>query len=592
VSPQVLLAPTAAEDPTEPLRPREEPKTKEAEVQTQYRESEAQTTPYTPECEQPEDGRGDELAMLAGLTFENGLPAGRREVEMIENARRKRSLERTLPPGTDEAHMNIRTRLMEHQEMHEFNIRTGEIDRAQQERLDTLRQAIQERDEGNEFVAEQRVELLRQQRMDEKEAKLAKIQTKRIKVLRKLAKERGTVRITTSFEGRKRDIIGEYAEYSSKVYAPIKRDGASTNVKKRAAELDVSRYTQEIADLPHLENLEASLPLRTTQTRSKKPPLERKAQTEEERKAQRLTENVAAMHTLLVKRAEGTTGVADGADASASSVSGDQSAASLPAWRTWVAKAERPPTPDVNAGEEGARRAAEDVQVALGLLQRLLRGRSTQNSMYEGRNRRRDLIEELRGDEVPETKEETLQKKLDETEATTIDTVAGVPASNLLDYLAKERTRNEEKDKIQALAKRADDMRRKREVEESGRRQAEERLHAREDEVYRQVVKAHYSSASTFVDSIVDDSIDRVASGAAIDELRENPALAKALLEAAQATPRTSESLTRDLVASFLNPAVEQIQEKQQEADDSKKFLDAAHKTVAGSVEELATSQS
>eukprot|EP00622_Pseudochattonella_farcimen_P005635 FR741284.1.p1 GENE.FR741284.1~~FR741284.1.p1 ORF type:complete len:154 (+),score=16.47 FR741284.1:23-463(+) len=142
---------------------------------------------------------------------------------------------------------------------------------------------------------------------------------------------------------------------------------------------------------------------------------------------------------------------------------------------------------------------------------------------------------------------------------------------------------------MQSLARNAMDVRRSREIEESGKRQAEEKVRAREDEVYRQVVKTHYGTASSFVDSVMDSSVGRIATGVAMDELRDNPELARVLLEAAQATPRTTESLTRDLVASFLMPSAEAVTDKQKMADDELRYVDAAHKAIDATVEAVAT---
>ena len=72
---------------------------------------------------------------------------------------------------------------------------------------------------------------------------------------------------------------------------------------------------------------------------------------------------------------------------------------------------------------------------------------------------------------------------------------------------------------------------------------------------------------------------------AAMDELRQNPELARALLDAAQATPRTTESLTRDLVASFLTPSAEVVKEKQAVAEQELRYVDAAHKAIDDTVE-------
>jgi len=63
------------------------------------------------------------LLLLKNLTYENGLPLGKKEIDMIEQARKKRELENNMPPFTDEASLRLRKKLMEHQEMLEFKIR-------------------------------------------------------------------------------------------------------------------------------------------------------------------------------------------------------------------------------------------------------------------------------------------------------------------------------------------------------------------------------------------------------------------------------------------------------------------------------------
>ena len=61
----------------------EEPKTKTAEVQTIFRESEAQTNPYTPEYIIDKDNVPEVLS-IANLQFNKGLPASMAEMELIE----------------------------------------------------------------------------------------------------------------------------------------------------------------------------------------------------------------------------------------------------------------------------------------------------------------------------------------------------------------------------------------------------------------------------------------------------------------------------------------------------------------------------
>lgn len=108
VAPHVLLAPSVKNETRSTNQEfAEEVATKDVEVQTMYRESEAQTIPYTPEYTLV-DGHIPEVLLLKDLTFDSGLPIGLKELEMIEQARAKRETEMNLPPFTDEASLALR----------------------------------------------------------------------------------------------------------------------------------------------------------------------------------------------------------------------------------------------------------------------------------------------------------------------------------------------------------------------------------------------------------------------------------------------------------------------------------------------------
>ena len=148
--------------------------------------------------------------MLKGLSHERGLPAGEQEVLMIEHAQKKHKLEASLPPATDEASLGLRRKLLELQEMREFRLRQREMDEAHEERLDLLRQALVDRDQDNEFLAEQRVEALRQRQIEERDRSVEQIQSQRIKVLRKLSMARGRLQMPASEPpGSKRRSVGD-----------------------------------------------------------------------------------------------------------------------------------------------------------------------------------------------------------------------------------------------------------------------------------------------------------------------------------------------------------------------------------------------
>lgn len=106
----------------------EEPKAKTVEVQTVFRESEAQTDPFTPEYV-IEKENAPEVLTIAHLKYGKGLPASMAEMELIEQMREKRAFENALPPTSDEACFTLRRRLMEEQEFREWNKREEDIKR-------------------------------------------------------------------------------------------------------------------------------------------------------------------------------------------------------------------------------------------------------------------------------------------------------------------------------------------------------------------------------------------------------------------------------------------------------------------------------
>lgn len=90
----------------------EEPKSKAVEIQTDYRESETQTDPYSPICVIENSGQTPEVYSIFHLKFGSGLPASMAEMEVIESMREKRFFEDALPPTSDEACFILRRKLM------------------------------------------------------------------------------------------------------------------------------------------------------------------------------------------------------------------------------------------------------------------------------------------------------------------------------------------------------------------------------------------------------------------------------------------------------------------------------------------------
>jgi hypothetical protein len=507
IPPQVLLAPTTSDDPLIPIEEEPEPPTKNAEVQTMFRESEAQTTPYTPEYVL-EEGADPEILMLKNLTYQNGLPVGNKELEMIEHARTKRELENNMLPFTDEACFNVRKNMMEQQELKEYKLREIEVESQRNKRLEVLQRTLNEREESIEFLSSQRIEAIRQTRMDIREKTLQKIRKKRINILRKLARKRNTVDPVLS-TSTSRDIINDYFDRGSNVYAPNRRDGQTKSSENHR--YDIMGRTAPLTLLNNVESLDSSIPRHYTAIQSKAPPSHlgndtpgdqlmsktapaligltsggRAAMTRLTSAASRNLRNtkkdIETMHLILTKKRESRGGEHTAATAvsaggpderhfkaesaafseglseressaphSATSTSGPATARNLLLNRKPKG---RPRTPDYTANKP---REAESTPLfsAVILLQKLIRGRAVQNSMFEGRFRRRELINELRSvDEYNEllhsdsneklrVEENEWNQKLEQVRETTVETISGSVASGLMVLMVQEKEREE-----------------------------------------------------------------------------------------------------------------------------------------------------
>ena len=103
-----------------------EPKSKTVEVQTVFRESGAQTDPFSPAYESNFQNV-PEVLQIANLKFGEGLPATMAEMHLIEQMREKRAFDYALPPTSDEACFNLRRKLMVAKEIREWKKREDDI---------------------------------------------------------------------------------------------------------------------------------------------------------------------------------------------------------------------------------------------------------------------------------------------------------------------------------------------------------------------------------------------------------------------------------------------------------------------------------
>ena len=372
-------------------------------TQSDFRESEAQTTPYEPDTVLPAEisekqrhlsekhnlGAEPEVLLLKDLRYDGPvglrLPAGLAEVEKIEKMREKRAFEASLPPISDLSQMGLRKKMLEEWERREWEDREQEIVELQEEQLRVLAVEREQREARIDLTSNQRLKALQSRLLHDKQQSLTQLQKQRVKVLRTL----GAARQRAEWKVEKKSVIAEYASYSSNVYAPSTKLGKFPEKKPRGQEINPTPFEpRNLKELIELEDTVArKLPKTKVAPLSSVPP-----GSASDRARDTVTANQKHIYDLLTA----SKGKNDGERGHGTCWPEPVFVATEEVEKqTFVRKKHRPQTPTVPELQVKPRANA-----AAALLQRLLKGRAVQNAMYEGKERRLELVKELR---VPET---------------------------------------------------------------------------------------------------------------------------------------------------------------------------------------------
>lgn len=546
------------------------PSQKTVQTQTDYRDSEAQTDPYSPDYV-VKPGTQPEVLTLALLSYECGLPAGLAEVEMIERARAKRAWELTLPPLTDTAQLDKRRRMMEEQERREWALREQEIDRLQEARLKVLIKLLQQREEQNEELNTKCLNRLWARKQLEKKEKVAKIRHEFMRAVRKLTLKKGKV------EGKleRRSLVADYSSFGSQAFAPLTRIGVFVD---RLADQYVvkNRYLMTYDGLVELEN---SMPDYILQPVVRPPKRQLTTSTGFMKRKYRQEMELAGIHKNLKEK--------------------QLQASQPPKPLRFLQKVERPLPRPTTPSVEIPKQSDEDRELATIFLQQVLRGRSVQNMMYEGKEKRMELIQELRSTHALQgagqmamnqqkmaalqlQKQQELFQQKESTVDEALSAVEGESLGDALDFLNKELIRLQEERRIHAFSMLAERQRRIREAEESGLRQVEERRRREEDEIFKQVVKVHQGSVDAYLEDIILVTLERKADEQARSEIQ---VMAEQINDAAyeaetRRTEMQSEEIVAELVYGFLLPEVQKQYVREKVHEQQRKFLVAAHREI------------
>ncbi|NXI58041.1 CFA91 protein, partial [Chloroceryle aenea] len=539
-------------------------------TQTDYRDGEAQTDPYSPEYVIP-SGSVPELLTLATLTWGRGLPAGLAEVEMIERAREKRAWEAALPAMDSASHIAKRRKMMDDMERKEWAFREQEIEKLQAVRLEVLKKLLQRREENQNELDAKRLDDHWQNHQKAKEEKFKKIQHDFALMLRKLIANRKNV----MGKLERRDIIREYTDFASQTYAPLSRTGYfPDNHSERYVVKNF--YLDTFAGLCELE---ASLPDSVTQVKIKAPkPKYTATKTGFIKRSAKLEVDLAEVHQALLEKKNEV----------------KEPKKPLRFLEKVEKPVPRPPTP----GLEKPSIEEEETELAVICLQKLLRGRAIQNTMFEEKEKRLDLIRELRTTHALQEDGQLLLKA--EAEMTLalqqqhnlqmhkvclfesqLAREEGRALANILDFLSKELVRLQEERKIHAFVMLAERQRRMREAEESGRRQVEERRRREEDEIFKQA-REGACTIDSYLEDIILSSMEDTAEEQAREEIQRMAVEINDIAYEMESrrTHLQSEEIVAELVYNFLIPEADKMSIREKVRQSQRKHIYAAHRII------------
>ncbi|XP_076668408.1 cilia- and flagella-associated protein 91 isoform X2 [Andrena cerasifolii] len=536
-------------------------------TQTDYRDSESQTVPWEPPY-RIKSGHDPEVLTIAHFTWNHGLPAGVHELEIINRMRTKRAWEDILPPMDTPANIKLRTDIITALEVDEWAFRESEIQAIMDYRLELMDEITKSREHERQKKVEGRFDRLKDFLSTRRDKEVNNIKHNLGRELRKLRK-----RHQGKQQPRKRDIIKDHADPLSELHVPQMHRGDQLQrhevIRKELLKDSFIQSVDNINTLPWLPTQEE---LKAIKPKPKPSDLCIRATRWTEENLKQLHSEVKAIR-LNVKPVEASTLL--------------KRKFKLPSL---------PPIPYIPHTEN-----VKDTQMdqLCTLIQKIVRGRAIQCMMFEGRNRCRELIEELQSSHGLE--EQTKKQRQKEREqmidlqrlqneksvqedrlCEILNSLEGMTISGMLDFLSKQLIRLEDERRIHAFALLAERERAMREAEEAGRRQLEYNRRREFDEMFRQIVKVNQESVETYLEDIIKEGVEWTSEEAAKEYILDLCDKVDNASEYAKtnATKLAEEELVANMVYNFVLPEVEKNTVRKNIRERQQNYLRDAHAVI------------
>jgi hypothetical protein len=210
--------------------------------------------------------------------------------------------------------------------------------------------------------------------------------------------------------------------------------------------------------------------------------------------------------------------------------------------------------------------------------------------MFEGKEKRLDLIAELRiTEEWRQASDQQEERNIIQNyQERVLDGVAeGLQAeliASTMEELSKELVRFKQERKIAAMVHMAEQDRRRREAEESGRRQAENILTQREDYLFKELMSVHQGRVDNYLQNIISNAVDDASTKQAYDEARLKVQRLNKILDKMEQKKNKPEMIVKDLMSSFLIPDIQRRKLQRQVQFEQKRFMESARKAIQSAV--------
>ncbi|KAL6430620.1 hypothetical protein ACFW04_006901 [Cataglyphis niger] len=543
---------------------------KNAETQTDYRESEAQTEPWEPPYKIV-PGHNPEILTLNHLTWKHGLPAGVHEIHIINRMKMKRAWETILPPMDTPVNIKIRNSIITMLEIDEWAFRESEIQFIMNLRLNLMRSLLQKRELQYKKKVKSRFNRLQNKLRKHRDDQVKTIRHNLKRNLRKLYRK-----YCDSQQSRKPDIIERHIGLKSDLYESQMRYNERLQRQYEKLEkqfLSESYEQKENTMLNWLPTIEKPKVIK-----HKSKPIDICI-----RETRWTDEKLKQLHTDLKAIRMNVKSV----DVTPRLIKRDHKQSVLPV------------TPRRLSIWDNKQKQCEESAT---FVQKLVKGRAVQCLMYEGCDRYRELIEELYSIQMLDQQDEQkhrekicmieLQQLQNDYQSIQEDrlceilnSLEGKTICGTLDFLSKELVRLEDERRAHAFALLAERERCMREAAEAGRRQLERNRRREFDEMFKQIVKVNQDSIEAYLEDIIREGVDWMSDKTAKEQvLQLNDKvddISKHTLEKQDCVDKLAEEkLVIDMIYNFVLPEVEKHNIRGKIRDQQQNYMRNAYISI------------